>query len=144
MDSGLAISKIWFDDDMIEVQVKACDGTSQFSIKAYVSYPSLDELTTKLESFRLAVHGGLLDFSMGEFGPEYVNGAFHGRFHFVSPSKLCITCRMESEFFSFGGKNVASSATLHLITEPALLDRFIEQFKALNAKNRTDATLETI
>jgi hypothetical protein len=80
----------------------------------------------------------------GDFGPEYASGAFHARFHFPEPGKLYVTCRQQSGFEDFGGKNVASEGTLHLRTEPVLLDDFLEQLKAVDAKKRDDAYLETI
>jgi len=138
------MSKVWFDDDMFELKIDVSDGTSLFSNKVYVAYPVLDEVISGLGRFREQIHGGLLDIRFGEFGPEYASGAFHARLHFPQPGKLYITCRMESAFEEFSIKKVASKATLYLKTEPVLLDNFISELKALNAKKREEANLEAI
>jgi hypothetical protein len=144
MQLGIHMTKVWFDDDMIELKIAVSDGTSLFSNKVYVSYQAMDNMVSNLNAFREQIHGGLLDIRLGEFGPEYARGAFHARLHFPRPGKLYITCKMESEFEEFSIKKVASEATLYLKTEPVLLDNFISELKSLNAKKRDDAHLEAI
>lgn len=138
------MTKVWFDNDMIELKIDVSDGTSIFSNKVYVGHPTMDDMIADLDVFRLQVHGGLLDIRLGEFGPEYASGAFHARLHFPRPGNLYVTCKMESDFEEFSIKKVASEATLYLKTEPVLLDNFISELKALNAKRRDDANLEAI
>jgi len=138
------MTKVWFDDDVIELKIAVSDGTSLFSNKVYVGYQALNDMVSNLGVFREHIHGGLLDIRLGEFGPEYANGAFHGRLHYPRPGKLYITCKMESEFEEFSIKKVASEATLHLKSEPVLLDNFIAELKLLNAKKREEANLEAI
>lgn len=144
MKRGISFTKIWSDEDMIELRIDVSDGASLFSNQVYVGYLHFSEAVSQLDTFRDHVHGGLLDMRFGEFGPEYANGAFHARFHFPKPGKLFITCRQQSDFEDFARKNVASEATLYLKTEPVLLDNFLEQLKGLDAKKRDDAYLETI
>jgi hypothetical protein len=129
---------------MIELKIDVSDGTSLFSNQVYVGYSDFANAISQLETFKDHIHGGLLDVRFGEFGPEYANGAFHARFHFPKPGKLYITCKQQGAFEDFSAKNVASEAALHLKTEPVLLDNFLEQLKALDAKKREDAYLETI
>jgi hypothetical protein len=140
---GITFTKIWSDQDMIELRIDVSDGTSFFSNHVYVGYSQFAEAVSHLDTFKTHVHGGLLDMRFGEFGPEYASGAFHARLQFHNTGKLCITCSQQSAFEDFGRKNVASEATLYLRTEPVLLDNFLEQLKALDAKNREDAYLET-
>jgi len=144
MKTGIHITKIWVDDDVIELKIDVSDGISLFSNKVYVGYQTLEDVVSKLTVFREHVHGGVLDILFGAFGPEYANGAFHARLHFPKPGKLYITCRMESNFEEFSIKKVASKATLYLKTEPILLDNFIAELKSLNAKKCDEATLEAI
>jgi hypothetical protein len=141
---GISFTKIWSDEDIIELRIEVSDGTSLFSNQIYVGYSHFAEAVSQLDKFKTHVHGGILDMRFGEFGPEYANGAFHARFHFHDPGKLCITCNQQSEFEDFGRKNVAAEATLHLRTEPVFLDNFLEQLKGLDAKTRDNAHLETI
>ena len=144
MNPGIHMTKVWFDDDLIELKIEVSDGTSLFSNKVYIGYQTLNELVAELDVFQERVHGGMYDMRLGEFGPEYASGAFHARLHFPRPGKLYITCKMESEFQDFSIKKVASEATLYLKLEPVLLDNFIAQLKSLKAKNRDDAYLEAI
>jgi len=90
------------------------------------------------------LHGGLFDLRFGEFGPEYANGAFHARFHFPAPGPLFVTCEQESEFEEFAKKEVASKATMYVKSEPALLDRFIDELRAVAAGRSEQAYLEAI
>ena len=144
MNASIQITKIWFDNDMVELEICVSDGTSKFSNKVYVGYSDLDEAVQKLDVFKKHVHGGLIDIRFGEFGPEWASGAFHARFHFPKPGKLFITCKLQSEFSDFSNKNVASEATLFIQTQVGLLDNFIRELKSLNAGNRNDAHLEAI
>ena len=88
MKRGISFTKIWSDEDMIELRIDVSDGASLFSNQVYVGYLHLSEAVSQLDTFR--DHGGLLDMRFGEFGPEYANGAFHARFHFPKPGKLFI------------------------------------------------------
>lgn len=144
MKPGIRFTKIWSDQDLIELRVDVSDGTSLFSNQVYVGYSEFTDAVSRLNRFREHVHGGLLDVRFGEFGLEYANGAFHARFHFPEPGRLYVTCRQESGFDDFSIKKVASKATLYLKSEPVLLDNFIAELKALDAKKREDAYLDAI
>lgn len=143
MKPGIHLTKIWFDDDMVELRIDVSDGFSLFSNQVYVGYPDLSRAVADLDVFKHQIHGGLVDLRFGEFGPEYANGAFHARFHFAKPGgRLFITCRQQSDFSEFSIMKVASEATLYLRTEPALLDRFIDELKGLDAKTSDEAYLQ--
>src|SRR5688500_14903403 len=131
MDQGLRIARIWSDDDMVELTTEVADGTSRFANQVYVGYQVLADTIARLDKFKMQVHGGLLDVRFGEFGLEYGNGAFPARCHFLTPGSLYISCLQESDFSDFGKKKVASSATMSLRSEPALLDRFIEELRRI-------------
>lgn len=85
-----------------------------------------------------------MDVRFGEFGCEYASGALHARFHFPKPGKLYVTCQQESGFQEFGKKMVASSATMYLLSEPALLDRFVDELKRLPTDAEGEAHLEAV
>jgi hypothetical protein len=144
MMPGIHISKVFSDDDVIELRVDVSDGASRFSSKVYVGHGALDDGVASLRIFKDQVHGGLLDIRWGAFGPEYANGAFHARFHFPVPGRLFVSCEQESEFVQFGKKEVASRARLYIKSEPALLDRFISELQAVAAGKSEEAHLEAI
>jgi hypothetical protein len=142
MKPGIRFSKIWSDDDMIELRIDVSDGTSFFSNEVYVGYQKFEDTIKELKVFRDHIYGGLLDIEFGSFGPEYASGAFHARLHFQEPGKLYITCKLQSRFERFSIKEVASEATLYLESEPILLDNFITVFKYLNAIDSNSAILK--
>jgi hypothetical protein len=142
MKREIRISRIWSDADVVELKVEVSDGMSRFANQVYVGHADLSAAVSRLDTFRDHVHGGLLDVRFGEFGCEYANGAFHARFHFPSPGRLHVTCKQESAFREFGKKTVASSATLFLNSEPALLDRFIGELRSLASGASEYAQLE--
>jgi hypothetical protein len=144
MKPGLVITKVWSDDDCVELKVDVSDGTSFFSTKVYVAHKMLVNVLSDLENFKNQVNGGIVDIRFGEFGPEYANGAFHGRLHFAKTNRLYITCRIESDFQEFSINKVAPKATLYLKTEPVLLDNFIAEFRSLKTNNRVEATLQAV
>ena len=138
------MSKIWSDDDVVELRISVSDGRSSFSMQVYVGHAALSETVSSLHTLKDHLHGGLLDVRLGAFGPEWANGAFHGRFHFAEPGRLYVTSEQESDHEKFGSKTVASRATMHLHSEPALLDRFVSELQALASGSADEARLEAI
>lgn len=141
MQNGISISKIWSDDDLIEVCVTVTDQTSSFSNTVYIGYGQLEELIKELRIFRDHIHGGLKDIRFGEFGPEYANGAFHARLHFRLPGKLYISTHQQSKFTSFSVGDVASEARMYLVSEPVLLDNFIATLGDFAYRGQGEASL---
>ncbi|KAB8059627.1 hypothetical protein [Janthinobacterium violaceinigrum] len=144
MQEKLELTRIGSDDDMMELCIQVCDGTSTFSNRVYVSHQYMRNTITGLHTFKDRVHGGIYDLRFGEFGPEYASGALHARFHFHERGKLLISVTMQSSYSNFGVKNVASEATLYLMSEPALLDNFIQSLRALSDGQQQCAMLEGI
>jgi len=129
---------------MTELRIDVFDGTSMVSIKVYVGHRRLRDVVGELNAFKDHVYGGIYDLHIGEFGPEYASGAFHARMQFHDRGKLLVSTHLQSEYADFGRKNVASEASLYLISEPSLLDSFIQALCALSAGNRVDAELGCI
>lgn len=144
MKSGIHISRVWSDADVVELRILVSDSVSSFSNHAYVGHAALEDAVASLQVFKDQVHGGLLDLQFGEFGPEYASGAFHARFHFPAPGRLFVSCEQESEFVEFANKEVASRATLYVESEPALLDRFIGELRAVAGGTSEEASLEAV
>ncbi len=144
MDRGIHIASIWSDDDMVELTIEVADGMSRFANKVYVTYGNFADTIAHLNTFKFQIFGGLLDVRFGEFGCEYGSGAFHARFHFPKPGRLFISCRQESDFGEFGNKTVASCATMYLCSEPALLDRFIDELRRIPGNDDSEAHLEAV
>lgn len=99
------------DADVVDLQILVADGRSSFSNKTYVGHAALGDAVSSLLVFKDRVHGRLFDLRIEEFGPEYAGGAFHARFHFPAPGRLCVFCQQESEFLTFAREEVASSSS---------------------------------
>ena len=112
-----------------------------FSSKVYVGHQTLRDAVADLHRFKGQIYGGLYDLRFGEFGPEYASGAISARLHFHDRGKLLVSIGMQSEYSDFGKKKVASEANLFLISEPALLDNFIQALHAVSEGHRNDAEL---
>lgn len=146
MTPRITISRIWEDGDLLEFQIETTDGASLFFHRVYYGKTRLKSLLEELDFFKKQIHGGLFDLRMGSFGPEYANGAFHVRFHFQASGKLCLSVHAQSDFFDFSthNKRVASEVRMYLVTEPALLDRFIDELKEVSAEKSTQAELMAV
>ena len=144
MTPGIKLTKIWADDDMLELRVQICDGRSVFVNQIYVGHRHLAEAVLGLDRFKDQVHGGLFNLRFGEFGPEYASGALDVRMHFRKQGKVLLRVLAESEFSDFDGREIASDATLHLLSEPALLDNFVAAIRMLSEGSREHAELEAI
>lgn len=144
MKLGISLSRVWSDEDVVELHICVADGVSSFTNNAYVGHAALTDAVGSLTVFKNQVHSGILDLCFGKFGPEFANGAFHARFHFAAPGKLFLSCKQESQFVAFGKKTVASNAALYLKSEPALLDRFLIELHAVANGTGNDAYLEAI
>jgi hypothetical protein len=142
----LWLKKVWADDDIIELVILANDGGNTFSINVYAGHAEVKELYGKLNTFRTQIHGGIIDVTLGSFGPEYAYGAFQGRFHFArnQRGRVLVSLQMQSTFFDFGQKNVASECKMYLVTEPGLLDDFIRSFSHLDENVGTECRLECV
>ena len=142
MKPGIIFRNIWHDDDMYEFKITSSDGVSTFVNKVYVGYGTYDELISDLENFKEQIYGGLYDIKFGSFGPEYASGAFHARLHFQDRGKIHISINSQSDFEDFGKKNIASEVKLYFVTEPALLDNFIQGLKQLKSGQSEEVILE--
>lgn len=143
MKSGIQLQKIWFDDDIVELSVRVCDGKSLFSNTVYIGADAISKLVEDLKIFRNQIHGGFYDLEFGGFGPETANGGFRARLHFYPQGKglLYISTHQESSYETFKDRKVASEACMYLKTEPSLLDNFISEIQSLNVANSEEANL---
>lgn len=141
MASGIQVLRIWSDVHLVELRIAINDGTSRFVNQMYVGHSDLAEAISGLEASK---NQPIHDMQFGAFGPEYAGGAFRARLHFALPGRIHVTCLQESDHSEFGKKVVANSASLHLVSEPALLDRFILEMKRLASTDDSEAFLEAV
>ena len=144
MKKGISFTKIWSDDDLVELSVIVFDGNSSFANTVYIDQDQPSVLVKDLSVFRDQTHSGIKEIRFGEFGPEYANGDFHVRLHFRAPGGLLVFTHQQSEFVDFSVSKVASESKMYLTSEPILLDNFISELKGLANGVRENANLECI
>ncbi|MDX1958269.1 MAG: hypothetical protein SFU98_06830 [Leptospiraceae bacterium] len=141
---NIVFEKTYDDESLIDLTIKVNTGDDFFTIRVYTSEEEIKKIYEELNQFKDQIHGGIYDLELGSFGPEYAGGAFLARMHFQARGKINITTKMQSSYFHFGKNEVAKEAILHLISEPALLDNFIIEFKHLGNESGKKAELECI
>ena len=144
MKSGIRFIKERFDEDMVELRVETCDGNSLFINRIYVGHEYLRNVVAGLDVFKRRIYGGIFNLRLGEFGAEYASGALDARFQFRRLGKILVRVHAQSEFGHFEEKEFAAEATLYLVTEPDLLDKFIQGLHALSNATSERAELEAI
>lgn len=141
MKPGIIFTRLWADEDMLELRVEICDGRSLFVNEIYVGHQALADTVSRTEVFKGQVYGGLFNLRFGEFGPEYASGALDIRMQFRQRGKLLLRVLAQSEFWRLEYREVSNEARLNLLSEPALLDRFILQLRTLSESSAGQAEL---
>ncbi|NUP98101.1 MAG: hypothetical protein HUU28_18245 [Planctomycetaceae bacterium] len=144
MRRGVEVERVWGDGDLVELEWRVSDGTSLVVNRVYVGHEQLVEAAEALARFDDSAGGAEFELALGKFGPEFANGAFCAHFRYFAPGRLLVTCRQESEFTEIGAARLASSATTHLRSERALLQRFAMELRALAAGMDVEPWLEAI
>lgn len=144
MKPGMRFTKLSADEDMLEVRVEISDGASLFVTRIHVGHRQLADAVSGLHRFKDHVNGGLFNLRFGEFGPEYASGALDARMHFRERARLLVRVSAQAEFSRFQDRELASEATLYLVSEPALLDNFILELGAIGNGSSDRAALEAI
>jgi len=142
MKPGLVLAKAWSDEDLVGLHVEACDGVAAAAVDIYSSPAQLLTLAGDLARFAGIIDTRVFECALGRFGDGFALGALHMRMQFQLNGRLHITLRLQSAFAEFGQERVASEATLHLRSEPALLDEFVRGLTAMATSGCTDAALE--
>jgi hypothetical protein len=87
---------------------------------------------------------GAYELAFGDVGRTWSGGGFRARFRFAVPGRLLVSCEQTSAPVELGTTKVANSASIHLRSEPALLDRFVRELAAVAGGHRQTAFLEGV
>ena len=132
MRPGLRFTKLWQDEDMVELRTEVCDGDAFFSNQIYVGHQQLAITVLGLNTFKDQVHGGQFELRFGRFGPEFGSGALEVRLQFRKLGHILVQVSAQSEFHRVGDENLASEMRLHFASEPAVLDNLIVGLRAMS------------
>lgn len=143
--AGIRISEAWADIHMSDFEIMTSDGKSLFTHRVYVDPATLFYVVENLTQFSTKMESGSSHrIEFGKFGSDFGGGAFSVYFQIQKLGKIHIVVRGQSRYLQFGSQEVANEATLHLVSEPALLDSFINDLRGVERKLRSEAFLECI
>ena len=142
MEPGIKFTANWSDEDLIDLHVEICDDVSLFSTTIWVRHQQFRDTVAGLHVFKHQINGGIFNLRFGEFGAEYASGALDVRLQWRKLAKILILVSAQSGFTRFEDRELASEAKLYLVSEPALLDAFIDAFQAPGERSSTEAVLE--
>lgn len=137
MHARIEITRDWEDEEMFSLDVAICDGRSLFATHFYCPRRRFGAIVDTLRNFR----EGSCQLQFDDF-PEDIEGAcLRASLHAQRLGTILIAVRAQTFPFEFNGSEVANSATLHLATEPALLDDFVRGLDAIAEGFASSATL---
>lgn len=141
MNAGIYFTKIWSDDDLLELRIEINEGRFRFQTEVYTGHEQLGQFVLALEAFKGETPGSQYEFQFGEFDPQYAAGACHFLLKFNTRGMLIITAHLQSQFFDCDGKEVANESKLHLRSYPAQLDDFVRGLAAIHNQHSDSAVL---
>ncbi len=121
----------WSDNEMFEIQISAWDGRFGGAANVYVEIGGLDEAAARLDGFPHHP-ADIRELQFGAFGPESAGGAVGMRFYCADGAgHAFVEAKIESAFDKFHN---AQSAIIIADVEPAAMDAFLSELRALEDK----------
>jgi|SRR5882672_7866787 len=126
MTPGIEMSIAWFDDDVIELRVRATNGRFAGQAFAYVENNALPRLAAELQGFPLdAADSRVLEF--GTFDASYAGGGVGLKFcctDAVGHAEVEVRLRTDPR-----PQGRSDSAQFAITVEAAAVDEFVDQLK---------------
>lgn len=133
MNAGLRVSYLWHDVDVLELCVVAENASFRGTADVYVGTGELLEAAATLSGFPQN-HLDKRQITFGAFGKQSAGGAANLSFYCRDLAGHA-TCRAIIES-AYGDQEVAGSATVCVEFDPASLDEFLMQFKAVETEHQ--------
>lgn len=143
MNPGVHIARVWEDPHLLEVAVTVSDGRSHVQTHAYVHRATLTAAAHALTAFSATAQDGTLDVELGAPAANDGNGWVRIRF-LIHRGRLIVTSEQHAAPERLWHQSLAAQATLHLRSELALLDRFVEELLRFVEDHDEPATLHGI
>lgn len=129
MDTGICIEGSEIDPEFFAVTVADEELTSKFRI--FIDGGTLRNIADLVQRFDSVTAMSSAEFTLGSFGPATAGGALEVKLLSQGIDKVHLTLHAQHEYFVFGAERVAKELRLHLITEPAQLDRFAIELRSM-------------
>lgn len=126
MFQGIEIRVVYYDNDLVELEVIASN--SQFSgvAKVYCQHTDAQHMGKGLSGFPVGQSDDR-EFELGSFAPEYAGGGVRLEFHCLDAAchaYSVVTLRADAHESRFGR---SETTTLCIPVEPVDIDRFVKQ-----------------
>jgi len=139
MDQVIRLSYSYHDIDAVEIHASAWNGNFGGSTLLWVAQGQLAEIADAISGFPANV-GDIREVTLGAFGPQFAGGAMSLSFSCIDLAGHCnVMIIIEAEF---GKSSATERAEILGRFEPAAVDRFVEELRALNAVLRGSASLD--
>jgi hypothetical protein len=127
----MSFEVIWFDQDLVEIIVRCSNGYFAGTAEIYVSHDQLSELADALHGFPSSV-SDIRNIELGTFNPDHADGGLKMRVYCTNSSG---NASADIKVRGDGCKKLGEveSVALRMRIEPAAIDSFVQQLKAMNA-----------
>lgn len=137
MDIGFRFWVTWHDEDVLQVRISGSNGEFAGTTDAYVAIGGLAAAADKLSGFPTTVTDAR-NVQFGNFGNEWAGGAVALSFKCMdSTGNVEVDARFESDCQTQGDQE----AVLKVRVEPASIDEFVKELRALEATREGVARL---
>lgn len=141
MSTGLKVTYLWHDNDVIEVRITAENATFRGTADVYVGIEGLLEAAATLAGFPMNAQDKR-EVIFGAMGRKFAGGAVRLEFY-CSDLAGHTTFRAMIEG-DYGEQEVAQSATVCVDFEPAALDAFLVELQQVEKDHQGTASLLTV
>jgi hypothetical protein len=127
---GIEFEVVWFDQDVIEYEVRCSNGSFCGRAKMYLAHDSLSKAADTLSGFPSHPEDSR-SVQFGASGPSNAGGGIHMSFYCVdSAGHAVVVVKLRAD----GCKDVgeAESACLHVPVEAGSIDSFVTQARSIN------------
>jgi hypothetical protein len=123
VDSGLSLSVVWFDDDVVELSIWASNGHFSGTVGLYDGHDVFARICDTVRGFPTSSQDRR-ELEIGVFDPRYAGGGARLRFRCVdSAGHAVVEVSLRTDPHRTGGRSETDEFSMHI--EPAAIDRFV-------------------
>jgi hypothetical protein len=123
----ISFKQLWSDYDLIELEISVSSDGSVFKNTVFTHSEKMEEMIQNM--FALSNDQiSTLNIELGSAGSEWANGYTQINMKINSAGLICISTFQQSGFAPTGNDKIADEAKFHVVSEPVLLDYFINKF----------------
>jgi hypothetical protein len=146
LDAGIDVEIVYFDDDLVELQVRASNGRFAATAELYENLDVLPSLGLLLRGFPVSP-ADVRERTLGNFNPSCGGGGVRLRLACTDAwghAAVYLRVRAEGTRRTFGGKDADESAEMTIPVEPAAIDAFVEQLRCAEVRKGWRAHLRMV